>query len=67
MTFDNLNDVVGSVISEHPYVKVLNKPVYDEIELLPGISTGRWTALAQVDGALAFIELRISQHVDTTQ
>lgn len=61
MKFDNIGDCVGKVISENPYVKILNKPRYDEDEIVPGFVIGRWTALAQVNGTLAFVELKVTE------
>lgn len=59
MTFENLQDAVGKVISDKPYVKILALPRYREYELVPGMVVGRWEALAQVNHTLAMVELKI--------
>jgi hypothetical protein len=60
MMFDSVDDVVGKVISDHPYVRVLTRPRYEEYELVPGMVVGRWEALAEVNGMLAVVELKVT-------
>lgn len=54
MDFDSLDSVVGKVISEMPYVKVLTKPRQVD---------GRWQAVAQVDTMLAIIAVTVTPKV----
>jgi len=61
MRMMNLDDAVDAVISEYPYVKLLTKPQCEEIETWPGITWKQWTAIAQVDGVLAIVELKITE------
>jgi hypothetical protein len=58
--FDSIDDVMGKVISEQPYVKVLTRPHYEEYECAPGLVIGRWEAVAQVEGMLAVVELKVT-------
>lgn len=60
-TFDTLAAAVGEVISERPYVRLLTEPKLTVLELIPGHKKVTWTALAQVDETLAFVELNITQ------
>jgi len=51
---NSVEEAEGRVIrNENPYVKVL---------ATPHLVDGKWTALAQVDGMLAIIELKVTQH-----
>ena len=59
MKFNSIQDCVGKIISEQPYVKILNEPKYEEYQLIPGMVNGRWTCLAQVNESLCYIELKI--------
>jgi hypothetical protein len=57
----NIDECVGKIISEHPFVKILAKPVLQEYELLPGLIVRRWEALAQVNEALVIVELKVTE------
>jgi hypothetical protein len=57
----NMKELVDKVISEHPFVKILSEPRYQEYEIVPGLSVRRWEALAQVNESLAIIELSVKE------
>lgn len=59
MIVTTMTDIVGQVISEEPYVRILSRPRYQEYELVPGWVVGRWEAVAQVEGMLATVELSV--------
>lgn len=61
ITVDAVEDVVGKVIREHPYVKILAKPRLETYEVIPGLTVDRWEALAQVGGMLAIVELTVTE------
>lgn len=56
---DNINEVIGKVICEHPYVKILTKPKLELYEGLPGQVFERWEAVAQVNETLAIVSLSV--------
>jgi hypothetical protein len=56
-----MKELVDKVISEHPFVKILSEPRYQEYEIVPGLSVRRWEALAQVNESLAIIELSVKE------
>jgi hypothetical protein len=57
---DKLPDMVGRVISETPYVKLLAQPRLQAYELVPGMIVDRWEAVAQVDTTVAIVELKVT-------
>jgi hypothetical protein len=60
MTFVDMADVVGEVIQERPYVKILNRPTLKMYEVTPGVFRERWEALAQVEDWLCVVELKVT-------
>lgn len=64
MIFTTLAESVGKVIREQPYVELITEPKQEEFEIpceLKGLYLTRWTALANVDGMLCLIELKITE------
>ena len=59
ITVDRIEDIVGKVIHENPYVKILAKPRCEVYEVVPGLAIERWEALAQIEEMLAIVELKI--------
>lgn len=50
--------LAGTVISEHPYVKLITAPAYYEEEVVSGVTKGEWRALARVNETLCVIALK---------
>ncbi len=61
---DQIEDVVGKVICERPYVKVLSMPRKELVGIVPdGLPFHeQWIAVAQVEGTITLVELKVSKH-----
>jgi hypothetical protein len=57
MMVKSLDDCADLVIREAPYVRLLTVPQRD--------ADGRWTAVAQVEGTLALVEVTVREMPDT--
>lgn len=59
MIFDSLDQAVGAVISETPYVELLSVPKFVVYAPVGGFSSEWWEALANVQGMLALVQVRV--------